>query len=448
MAHAPAHRLESIPVTTIAAPGPAGTGPFHGWRIVGVMFVTQMVAVGSVTYGYSLFIKPIGADLGASRAQLSLGMIGLMLVMMLVGPFVGRALDRYSIRWIVAGGGALMGAGLALMSVAPSLLTLALCFWIPVGLGHMVAGPATASKLVAGWFERRRGIALGISAVGTSAGGFLAPPLIAGAIATWGWRGALVLLGVISVIVVVPAALAVIVNRPEDMGLVPDGGPRVADTDPRAGAPPAELWSVRRVLRHPSYWGLALGFGAPFAVSTAVTTFLHAYGTDHGLSATAAAWMLSLLSAGGVIGKLGFGALADRIAPRTLTWTGIGLQALFLVLLLGEPSHVTIFAAGFLGGLSLGGLLPMNGILVAAAFGPVSFASVMGLMGPVMTPMIIAALTVSGFLYSEAHGYDRVLQVLLCGSALAAAALLLVRPAAPGAPGQAFRERRGSGPAR
>jgi len=415
-------------MSTAAAPAATGRGPFYGWRVLSVMFASQMVAVGGVSYPYSLFVKPIGAELGASRGQLSWGMIGLMIVLMLAGPFVGRALDRYSIRHIVAAGGLLLGAGFGLMSISTSPLTLALCFWIPVGLGHLVAGPATASKLVAAWFERRRGLALGISAVGTSAGGFLAPPLVAAAIAAWGWRGALVAIGLVSAIVVVPAALAVIVNRPQDIGLRPDGDPQL---DGERAAP--ELWSIRRALTHPAYWGLALAFGAPFAISGGLLSFLHAYGTDRGLSASAAAWLISLLSGASVVGKLVFGALADRIPARALTWTGIAFQAAFLWLLMGQPSAATLFAAAVIGGLSFGGLLPLHGIMVAAAFGPASFASVMGLMAPVITPLLIASFWISGFMYSEEHGYDPVLELLLIGSAIGAAALLLVRPGAPGA---------------
>jgi MFS family permease len=417
-------------MSTAAAPAATRTGAFYGWRVLSVMFASQMVAVGGVSYAYSLFVKPIGAELGASRGQLSWGMIGLMIVLMLAGPFVGRALDRYSIRHIVAAGGLLLAAGFCLMSISSSLLALALCFWIPVGLGHLVAGPATASKLVAAWFERRRGLALGISAVGTSAGGFVAPPLIAAAMAAWGWRGALAAIGLVSAIVIVPAALAVIVNRPQDIGLRPDGDLPL-DGERAAHAP--ELWSIRRSLTHPAYWGLALGFGAPFAIGGGLLSFLHAYGTDHGLSATAAAWLISLLAGASVVGKLLFGALADWIPARTLTWTGIAFQAAFLWLLMGEPSVATLFGAAVIGGLSFGGLLPLHGVMIAAAFGPASFASLMGLMAPVITPLLIAAFWISGFMYSEEHGYQPVLELLLIGSAVAAAALLLVRSRGPGA---------------
>jgi MFS family permease len=247
---------------------------FRGWHVVGVMFVAQTLTVGTTTYAYSLFLQPIGAEFGVAPARLGLGQSGLLFAMMLVGPFVGLALDRRSIRALVIAGALCFAAGFAAMAASPSIAALAASYWLLVSIGALLAGPVSANKLVANWFVRMRGRALGISSVGTSAGGALLPPFSAWAIEAFGWRGALLLLAGISVVAIVPAGLWLIANRPEDLGQSADGDALVVT--PAASAEPRRV-PLLDLVRSPTYWGIALAFGLAWAVVTSLFSFFGLY---------------------------------------------------------------------------------------------------------------------------------------------------------------------------
>jgi MFS family permease len=394
--------------------------------VVGVMFIAQAISVGTTGYAYSLFLEPIGAEFAIAPARLALGQSGLLFAMMLMGPLLGIVLDRRSIRALVIGGALLFAAGLALMASAASIAALAALYWVLVSAGSLITGPAAANKLVASWFVRMRGRALGISSVGTSAGGALLPPLSAWAIESFGWRGALLLLAGLTVVCIVPAAAWAIANRPEDRGQTPDG-----DMGGVVGLDPVELRTlpVSALVRDGSYWGIALAFGLAWGVIASLLSFFGVYAKeDLGIDASAAGWVLSLLSISAVAGKLAFGVAAERIDARWLVGLGIALQLGFIAVLRMHPGYALLLASSIGFGLSLGGLLPMHGALVAEYYGRSSFASVMGAMAPILTPLMFGAIALSSWLPGVTGGYERLFEIFLAAQALALLSLGLLRP--------------------
>jgi sugar phosphate permease len=390
------------------------------------MFVAQAISVGATGYAYSLFLEPIGAEFGIAPARLGLGQSGLLFAMMLAGPLLGIALDRRSIRALVIGGALIFAAGFALMAAAASIAALAGIYWVLISVGSLLAGPVSANKLVANWFVRMRGRALGVSSVGTSAGGALLPPLSAWAIEAFGWRGALLLLAGPTAACIVPAAAWAIANRPEDRGQTPDGDagvPLAPDpVEPRGIA-------VSALVRDGNYWGIALAFGLAWAVIASLLSFFGVYAKeDLRIEASAAGWVLSLLSISAVVGKLAFGAAAERIDARWFVCLGIALQLGFIAILRMQPGYALLLGSSIGFGLSLGGLLPMHGALVAGYYGRSSFASVMGAMGPIMTPLMFGATALASWLPGVTGGYERLFEIFLAAQVLALLALGLLRP--------------------
>jgi len=405
-------------------------GVFYGWWIVGVAFVGQAISIGCTSYAFGLFQGPISAELGASSTQFNLGMTFFGVAMALFAPFLGNLLDRHSIRGIMALGGALMAAGFFLMSLAPSLLTLGLLFGVAIGLGAATLGPLGASKVVANWFVHRRGRALGIASVGSSAGGFLAPPLIILAIDAFGWRGALTAIGAVVALVAVPFAWLVIVNRPEDRGLAPDGDAGGTTPAPEAG-PGAEStaqWSLSGLLRERNFWVIGLSVGLCFATLGSLIANLPRHAADLGIEKLSASFLLSALSAAGIVGKIGFGALADRVDKRLLMWIAIAMLALYYGALRLHFGYGALLGMSIVGGLSFGGFLPMWGALIGMCFGRESFGRVMGLMTPVMGPLNWLVFPLTGRVRDTTGSYDLAWVAFIGALALAAVLLAFLRP--------------------
>jgi MFS family permease len=405
-------------------PVAAGPRAFHGWHVVGVMFAAQAITVGATSYAFSLFLEPIGREFGVEPSLLVFGMGAMLLFVMAVGPFLGFALDRRSIRALVIAGVFTFAAGLALMAASSSLTLIALLFCVVGAAGNLLAGPMAANKLVANWFIRMRGRALGIASVGTSVGGAALPQVSAWSIEAVGWRGALLVIAALAVVAIVPAALRWIANRPEDRGQMPDGD---------LAAPPPDLVEQSAVpllalVGDRNFWGISLAFGLAWGVVGSLLSFFNLYAGERGIDLRGAASVLSAISISAVAGKLAFGAAAERIDRRWLVLLGIALQLGFIALLRSHPRYGLLVGAGIVFGISLGGLLPMHGALVADYYGRRSFAAVMGAMGPVLTPLLIAAIALGAWLPRLTGGYDRVLEVFVAAELLALGALALLRP--------------------
>ena len=89
----------------------------YKWMILAAAFVAQMLAIGSTSFGFALFVKPVSAEFGLSRGDINLGLMLLIVGMALVSPLAGRVLDRFPARWTVLGGSLLFGLGAMLVAV-------------------------------------------------------------------------------------------------------------------------------------------------------------------------------------------------------------------------------------------------------------------------------------------------------------------------------------------
>src|SRR5262245_42776664 len=399
---------------------------FYGWWMVGAAVLLQAFSVGFTQYAFPLFLKPVAEEFGASRSTVASGYSGLAVVMASLGPFLGPALDRRSIRAITCVGAAAMALGFAGISAAPELWVLGLLFAVVVGSGALAAGPLSASKLVANWFLRRRGLALGISATGTSVGGVAVPPLLTLAMERFGWRGAALAMAAALVLVALPV---LVVGHPEDRGLAPDGDPPET-APPRAAAPPPAARDSLALLVDRNFLAITLAIGSVFSILAGLLTNLHAWATDQGIAAERASLLFSTLSACGIVGKLAFGAIADRWSKRALVWIAMALLAVFLGVLLARPGFGWLVVASGLAGFALGGFLPLWGALIGDCFGRESFGRVMGTMGPLMLPLNIGALQLAPWSFDSTGSYDLALRGFLAWVGVAAAALALVRPPA------------------
>jgi MFS family permease len=375
-----------------------------------VAFSVDFVAVGFFFYSYGVFFNAIAKEFGGSHLGASLGLTVTHAVGAIAAPMVGRALDRFPLRRVIAVGAVSMSVGFLLLSQVQSLLQFYLVLGIFVGFGASSMGNLATSKLVTNWFDKRRGTALGIAASGVSLSGVVMPNVSAQLIENFDWRIGFMVFGFFTLCVVVPLVLRLVISRPEDVGLRPDGAlPRPAGSPvvstPRIG--------MRDVVREHNFWVIVATFSLLFCSMSATLTHMIPRLVDLGYSLVDAAGVMSVCAGLGVFGKLGFGWVADRQPVRRVVMLVIVLQftGQFLMFMNEQIVLFTLGAAIF--GLGVGGVVPMQGAIVGATFGRERFGAILGLMRPAMFPIQIIGVPFAGWVYDVYHSYDPAFQVFL-----------------------------------
>lgn len=412
---------------------------FYGWKIVGVTMVTNFISVGFVFYSYGVVFKPIAEELGGNRFMLSIGLAMMNVATGTFAPFLGQLLDRWSIRYVMSIGSIALTLGLAVASQMTALWQFYVILATLLGLGAASIGGLPGSTLIANWFERRRGMALGISTMGVSASGMVVAPVGTYLIGELGWRRTLLIYAAITITVVLPAVWFFVVNRPEDLGQFPDGdsGPEGDQELPEPTLPlaagdqmidhaPHFEWSAIATLRDLRFWLIALSIGLNFFAMSATLTHMIPHVTDLGYSATVAAYVLAASAGVGVIGKLVFGWLTDYMDTRVACWGAIAFQAAGIATFLFAESYPYLLLASSLFGFGMGGIVPLWSSLVGDAYERRQFGRVMGLATPCMLPLQTTGLPYAGFIFDRFGSYQIAFWTFLGAYALSAIILGLL----------------------
>src|ERR1700722_1310782 len=194
---------------------------FYGWIIVGVTFVTMAIGVNART-AFSLFFPPIidefGWERGVTAGAFSFG----FLVSAAMGPLIGRMMDRFGPRAVMELGVVLMAGGLLLAPLTTQPWHLYLSIGVLVGGGSICLGYSGQSLYLPNWFNRRRGLAIGLAFAGVGIGSITLLPWGQALIDQTRWGTACTAMGLLVLIALAPINLLVR-KRPEDLGLRPDG---------------------------------------------------------------------------------------------------------------------------------------------------------------------------------------------------------------------------------
>jgi len=395
---------------------------WYGWWLVGI--TTTLIALQSAVYvfGFGVFFAPMVADFGWSRAAAS-GAISLArLEGALTGPLEGWLIDRHGPRRIMLIGVPLFVVGWIALSRVDSLLAYYLVYVVLLSLGSSLGFFNACSTAVANWFVRRRSLALGIMSCGIGIGALFVPGVSA-LVESLGWRQAAVLVGAIVLCVAIPLVWLVR-HRPERYGLAPDG---VVAT---AARPEEPTLTARQALRSAAFWILAVSFGIRIMATTAISLHFIPLMIDIGLGTATAAWATAVLGVVSIVGRLAMGALADRIGQRTVYAGGLVALAASFIVLAGADSLplIAIFLALY--GPAYGGLATLMLSIRADYFGRQSFATIGGLMTPVMTIGTLTGPIFAGWVFDTSGSYRGALHAF-AGAMVLALVLLRFLPARP-----------------
>jgi MFS family permease len=398
---------------------------FYGWRIVAVCFITHCLNVGTVFYGFGVFFHPLSLYFGWTRAQTSWGFSLAAALGAVYSIVLGRFVDRYGPKPVQVLGAMALGVGYLVLAATRSLTQYYVAMGLFVALGSAALGPVSSNTAVARWFVARRGTALGISTAGLSMGGVIFVPLTQVFIDRFGWRGAFVGLAAMVVGCVVPPVALWMRRSPESMGLLPDGEPvRVSERD--VGLVERELErsiSPRAAVRSRDFWLIAVAFGLTVSGLSAILIHQIPYLLDQGASPALASWVLGGTAAVGVIGKLGFGALIDRLDQRRLIVCCFALQGLGVSLLFFATSPALLVPYVLLYGYAMGGNATLQATVIGESFGRVHYGTIAGRMAPVIVTLQALGVPLVGWIHDRTGSYRPAFLLVLLATLAAAACI-------------------------
>ena len=386
---------------------------FYGWIIVGLGLLSMGFWTG-IRSSFSIFYVALLDEFQWSRGGAA-GVQSLSFIVYLVlSPLIGGLIDRYGPRRVIVPGIIVLCVGLLLSSRTNSLGQFYFFYGIVVAAGVSFISIVAYSSILAHWFEKKRGIAVGFAVSGMGLGTFLLVPLTQYLISLWGWRVSFVVWAGIVFAVLFPVSLLFLLHRPSDIDLHPDGtihgkaskGKRIEIIDAGwAGT----AWTLRTALGTTRYWAL-LAF-AFFSITPVYLMVVHSvrFLVDQGLNKMSSAFILALVGIISLGMRIFWGWLSDRIGREPTFCVGaffIALASFSLILieLTGRIGLAYIFAA-FLG-MGWGVTAPMFIAVSADLFQGRQFGLIYGVVEGVIGGGCAFGAWFGGFVFDKVHSYQ------------------------------------------
>ncbi len=401
-----------------------------GWVVVAAAFWVIAVTSGTF-YSYGVFFKPMLAEFGWSR-QLTAGVMGIAcLIYVLILPSVGQFVDRHGPRLVMSLCTGLLGAGYMLGASVQSALQLYLFVGVLGGLSYPGLLPIPIA-VVSRWFDRNRGLALGITLAGVGAGTLGVPPLIALSVMRFGWRVSFLLVGLLVCLSCIPPCV-LFMRHPEEKGEDRSGEGESSEPLPMPNEDAGPVLSLRQALRTRAFWLLFFLYGSSIIVLGMIMIHIVPHLTDIGISPPAAANVLGAIGLGSVTGRILAGAAADRYGAMRVLVACLAVKVIVLIALQGTDVFVVAYSLGVLYGVSYGGFMVIVPALTSYLFG-------LAAMGAIFATISIAegigfgvGSYLAGYIWDVTGSYQLMFRiavgiVLLC---IALAAFIKTPPKRP-----------------
>jgi sugar phosphate permease len=325
---------------------------FYGWVMLAVGFLGMLATGPGQSFNIAIFVNPLIEELNLSRTAISSAYSLGTLIAAFGLSYVGWLIDRFGPRLMIAAITLSLGLVCMLFPLVSGIIALSIAFTAVrfFGQGSLTLG---STNLVSQWFSRRRGMALSITSLGFAMGNALYPPLIQMLITRIGWRMSWVWLGAFVIVLIIPIACILVVNKPEDMGLLPDGDQQ-GSTGESNGASETDGveqgFTLGEALHTVTFWVLAVAIAIPSMLVTGMIFHQISYFEGQGLGAQSAANIFPVLAVSMVFFMVIYGQLLDRFKTSTVVSAGILTMAVTMWLMRIAD---TTFLAGVYG-VSLG----------------------------------------------------------------------------------------------
>lgn len=399
--------------------------PDYSWLILGAGFMILFFSGGS-RFAFGLMLKPMSEDLEVSRSTLSLAVTMFMVVSAIAMPFVGRLVDRWSLRGTVAIGVVIGAAGLALMGQVHYSWQVFLVYGVVYALGNSATSIAPVVVMVSQWFIERRGAATSIAVSGNAIGQLVIVAALASALAALGWQSAYTVLAVVNIAILLPLVLLVVrPGPPPEAHAAPSADD---DTLPESGSDPeVQPLTLRQALSSKPFLLLVgiytiCGF-QDFFVATHVVAFAQDQGVGDVLAGNLLAWMGVM----GLVGVLVAGLMADALGASRPTAVCFVMRIGIFALILLAQNTPAIMAFGLLYGFTFLMTAPLTVVFLSNIYGPHRLGTLTGTVSMIHQIMGGLGALAGGWIYDLTGAYDAAFVLMLALSLAATAMTLVVR---------------------
>ncbi|MDE2404767.1 MAG: MFS transporter [Sphingomonadales bacterium] len=355
-------------------------GWYYGWNIVAVLIVSQLAANAMSYYSFPLFVPVWSAEMHAPPSEFHLCIMAMLVGASPASVLVGTLIDKYPAR-LVFGLGLL---GMALFYAAVSFATVP---WHVIALYGLIASVALtmctaipANAVIARWFKRRLGFALGLSTCGIGLAAAIVPKIVAVALPDLGWRAVWRISAAIVLVVVLPLIVTVLRDRPttrEGLHYLADDGAAAVHGHGGGGSAGAKI-TYRQIMARRTFWILVIAYVVLIGSGTAFIQNFAVYGKTRGIGLSDVGSMVAAVGVAHVFAALIMGVLADRYGNR-LPLAGMALAVIAGIACLawGHSLPVYVLGAGLIG-LNAAVFTPLSAA-IANEFGPDDFGKAFGL---------------------------------------------------------------------
>ena len=381
---------------------------FYGWWIVGACVFILLYTSGVVHFGFTAVVEPIAEEFGWSYAQISLASSLRGLEIGLLAPLAGFLADRWGPRRLVLGGSILVGLGLVTLSRVSSLGMFYLAFAL-IAIGMSACVGTVLITVVANWFRKKIGIAIGVVVSGFGLGGLLVP-VVTMLVDTLQWRTAMLSLGLGMIIIVMPLSL-LLRHKPERYGYLPDGdvSSSLETSEFHTSAESVEInIPAKQALRSGAFWHIALAAMCHSFIVGAVITHIMPFLSSIGIIRSTASLVALALPVVSIGGRLGVAWIRDRLDGRRVYAVAFALMAIGM-LSFGYVARgatwllvpfVIVFSFGW------GGSVTTRMTLLRKYFGRSSFGTILGFISGVMMVGQISGAPLAGWVFDTWGSYQ------------------------------------------
>jgi len=374
-----------------------------GWRNVFAAFVGLSLSYAMFTvFMFGTLVQPLQQEFGWGRAQMSFALTITNLTVVVGSPLTGYLVDRLGVKPLLIPSIVMMGLAVWSMSLLQDSLWMFYAGYLAITLFGLGTLPLSYSRVVIAWFDRRRGLALGIALAGFGVGGALVPEVSKAMIESYGWRSAYQLFAAAVLLVSLPLVLFVLREKP------------ATEASEGEGAPPEWGMSNREAARTRNYWLVLFSFLLVGIGITSVLGHLVPMLLDRGMSLTSAARCMSTLALALIFGRILAGTLMDRyFAPWvTAGFIVFGLAGGVALLALGAVGPWAFLAAGLVG-LATGSEISEIAYIVGRYFGQLSFGQIYGIMFGAFQLGSAVSAPAMGYYFDQVGDYTGALWVVV-----------------------------------